>query len=96
MNEMVKEELEKFKVIAENDDYELLISDDIKFHDFIRLDYIVSALGFDNLEVYFFLKHCNKFEERMRYLDKLEEEYKGCTNYIDLEEYEEWIKPYEK
>ena len=67
-----KDDLDMFKRISTNDDYEIVIKDDIKFEEFIRIDYILDTIGLDDLKIYFFEKHYDKFKERMKQLDKIE------------------------
>lgn len=95
MNYLAKAELEKFKSFATKEDYELIIEDDITFYDFRRLDCILGTLELNHLEIYFFNKHCNKFEERIEYLEKIHNEYSDDW-FNDLDTYDKWLNFYVK
>lgn len=90
MEKVVERELEIFRNISSRNDYELIISEGIKFSDFMRLDYLLRELGLMSLEIYFFERHYVKFEKQMEYLETLD----TISPIIDYETYFEWKRDF--
>ncbi|WP_455616977.1 hypothetical protein [Eisenbergiella sp.] len=90
MEKVVERELEIFRNISSRHDYELIISEGIKFSDFMRLDYLLRELGLMSLEIYFSKRHYVKFEKQMEYLETLD----TISPIIDYETYFEWKRDF--
>lgn len=86
MEKIVERELEIFRNISSRHDYGLIISEDIKFSDFMRLDYLLRELGLMSLEIYFSKRHYVKFEKQLAYLDNLYSEFIS----LDYDTYKKW------
>ena len=88
----VAKELQIFKTICSNYDYDILTRENIGFEDYVRLGYIVDKLELHSLGAYFHLKHYEKFKGIMDRLDELDEEYaEDRADKHRVEQLEEWI-----
>lgn len=84
----LEKEMKMFREISSDKDYKVIVSDDIKQHDFFRINSILTAIKFDCLQVYFFNKHCEKFKGQIEYLYQINDDVEGKG---DVELYEEWV-----
>ena len=84
----LEKEIEMFREICSDKDYEFIINNEIKSHDFFRINSILTAIKFDFLQVYFFNKHCEKFKGQIEYLYQINDDIEGNG---DIELYEEWV-----
>lgn len=94
MKSRLDEEKEIFRNLSTNKDYELVMKEEeIRFVDFDRLMYILNTLELTSLGIYFFDKHCEKFEKQLKELDKLNREY---GSYIDMSTINNWLTEFAK
>ena len=84
----LEKEMKMFRGICRDKDYKLIVTDEIKEHDFFRMNSILTAIKFDYLQIYFFNKHCEKFKGEIEYLYRLGNDMEGNG---DIELYEEWV-----
>lgn len=87
LNDLEKE-MKMFREICSDKDYELIVNNEIKSHDFFRINSILTAIKFDFLQVYFFNKHCEKFKGEIEYIYNVDDD---IQEYADIELYEEWV-----
>lgn len=76
-----------FKSVSTASDYEMILKDDVSFGNFVRLNYILQAIGMDYLQVYFFTKNCGRFKEK---IDRMNEVV--CNE--DDETYNGWLEAF--
>ena len=91
MNDNVIKELELFKKISSDRDYNIVIGDDLTFQEYRRMEYILVALKMDYLLLYFCNKNYSKFKEKIKYLERNDYE---SEIYIDIDMYEKWLEEF--
>lgn len=91
MNEKVFKELQKFRELSSDKDYELVLSNEISYYDYERLIFILESLKLTYLESELIVKHINKFREEQEYLNKLNQSQEV---YVDLERYNKWLQDF--
>lgn len=91
MGKNALKELEKFRKLCSDKDYELVLSDEISFYDYERLGVILESLKLTYLESDLIVRHINKFQEEEEYLDMLK---KTEGVYIDWERYNQWLEDF--
>ena len=96
MRDELKKELELFKKISSIEDYEKVTGEEISYSDFVRLDYVLDTLEFEEIKVEMHNKHYQKFTEKEKALKQIEEEYDMLNaedeEYIYYDDiYEQWL-----
>ena len=96
MSDELKKELELFKKISSIDDYQKITGEEISYSDFVRLDYILDTLEFEEIKIQMHNKHSHKFIEKEKVLEQIEEEYDMLNaedeEYIHYDDmHEKWL-----
>ncbi len=83
MDKKLFKELQRFRELSSDKDYELILKSKISFYDFERLGFI--------LESELIIKHIENFQKEHKYLDKLNKRYEF---YFDQEIYDKWLNDF--
>lgn len=81
---MQQEDIERFAFyyLCGKADKDILIGKQtMKFSDFDRLTFITDFLGFHSYNAVFWNKHCEKFLETFKQIERLQEEYPNAVDY---------------
>ena len=91
MDKKLFKELQRFRELSSDKDYELILKSKISFYDFERLGFILESLKLIELESDLIIKHIENFQKEHKYLDKLNKRYEF---YFDQEIYDKWLNDF--
>lgn len=91
MGNSVMRELQKFRKLSSDRDYELILSDELSFYEYKRLAFILESLKLTALESELIVRHMDRFCEEREYLN---ERNKSSEIYVDWERYNKWLEDF--